>query len=168
MKQALFAVFPFVAVFYFVDFGMARALDFQSDFVLETPDDTYAEITACLYKKGAFKMPPPAFQAANEDCQLRAKGLTVIEFQAMCWAYIFTPDYDDEAKENCFRGVEKLRPQFKREAAPSMAVGLTAVEFIAIDSGCALTADSKEKARCESGVRKLKNLLIKPPPKAKD
>ncbi len=127
----------------------------------ETPDATYGEIVACLAEKGAFRMPVAAFQAANEDCMSKAQGLTRFEFVGLV---LGCGSIDgDKARAFCGSGVDKkLRPGFTHGAPPPSVQELTASEFVAIESGCPSLRDP-EKARCLSGVKKLRTLLVGAP-----
>jgi hypothetical protein len=134
--------------------------------VPETPDATYAEMVACLAEKGAFKMPLAERDVVKEDCISNVKGLTVFEFLAMLDGCVMigpmaiSPPKDfEQAFAYCDSGIEKLRPQFVKGGPPPSAGGLTAAEFVAIESGGPLITDG-EKARCLSGVNKLKSLLL--------
>jgi hypothetical protein len=129
-------------------------LDFVPDHVPpEPPDATVAEIDACLLAKG----PRAALQAAHEECESKVMGITLWEFLAMLSG---CPIGNDKAATYCVSGVEKLRPAFVPRGPPLSAQGITAPELVAIENGCPSLLDTKERARCMSGVRKLKILAL--------
>jgi hypothetical protein len=131
--------------------------------VSETPDATYAEMVACLAEKGAFKMPLAERDGVKEDCISKIKGLTVFEFLAMLDSCVMigpmaiSPPKDfEKAFAYCNSGIEKLRPQFVKGGPPPSAGGLTATEFVAIETGCPLITDG-EKSHSRSRKNSLQN-----------
>jgi uncharacterized protein YecT (DUF1311 family) len=131
----------------------ALALDIVPDGPpLEQPEVTANEIYACLAAKEASKLPPAALQAAQEECEAKARGLTRKELFAIGNGCIFRAD-DDQAQSDCFSGTAKLRRMF--------AVGrvdlpfLTAGELRAMGSGCVWTRNDTDRVRCLVGIGKL-------------
>jgi hypothetical protein len=127
----------------------------------ETPDYTYHEIVGCLSTKGAFKMPPDAFKAANKDCAAKALGLTREDFSALLDACVVAM-YVEQLRVNCNSATTKLRPYFVVGGPPLSSLALTADELVALQYGCSKLADAKNKALCETGLIKVKYLLQHP------
>jgi hypothetical protein len=129
----------------------------------ETPDYTYNEIVGCLSTKGAFKMLPNAFKAANEDCAAKAYGLTREDFFALLDGCLVVMDIE-QLKADCNSADTKLRPYFVVGGPPFSSLSLTVNELITLQYGCSRIADAKHKTQCETGLAKLKYLLQNPLP----
>jgi clan AA aspartic protease (TIGR02281 family) len=125
----------------------------------ETPDETYAELMACMAQKGpASKMSPAEVKAASEDCASKAKGLTVDEFLAMGEGCLSIDD--DRSKAPCLAAIdEKLRRSFASGGPSVSSLGITSDDVAAITRGCPSLINDAEKLRCLSGVNKLTALV---------
>jgi hypothetical protein len=129
----------------------------------ETPDYTYNEIMGCLSTKGAFKMPREAFKAANEDCAAKAHGLTREDFIALLDGCLVAMDVE-QLRADCNSADTKLRPYFVVGGPPFSTLALTVNELITLQYGCSKLADARHKARCDTGLTKVKYLLQNPLP----
>jgi len=140
----------------------AAALDITPDAPPpEQPEATYNEIIKCLSEKGAFNATPATRQAAQEDCEARAAGITLKEYIAMGLGCVMT--HDDAPSALCGAGIDKLRPMFAPGAmdAATAPPNLKAVELLAMESGCAQIRDDLTKTQCLAGIGKLKEQILR-------
>ncbi len=138
------------------------AVELEADFLL--PENSLMRHTARLSRmlsrerciQDAFSCVPGS--ETKTVCR-KPKGLRGLNLSALLLGCESIDD--DKTRAFCGSGIDKkLRPGFAHPgAAPPSAQKLTASEFVAIESGCPSLRDP-EKARCLSGVKKLRTLLV--------
>jgi hypothetical protein len=122
--------------------------------------ETYNEIVRCLAARGAFDIPMTQQNAAQEECEETASGITLNEYLAMSIGCIMS--IDETAQPTCISGVDKLRPMFTpgaKEAAVAPR-DLRIAELIAMESVCSHIHDDLTNKRCLVGIRKLKEQIL--------
>lgn len=140
----------------------AKMATYVDDAPPETPDETYAELAACISQKGpTSKMSRAEIDAASKDWDSRAKGLTLSEFTAMGFASV--PAADDQIKARCIAAIDKkLRPSFASGGPPVSQAGITGAEVDAISHSCASFSGEAERSASFSGLVKLGDLTGRP------
>jgi hypothetical protein len=135
--------------------------------VIETPDYTYNEITACLSKKSAFKMAPTEFAATINECRSNAMGLTTEDYLSIVMGCGSLRNKEvnppDSLNKLCDAIEEKLKPHFVAGGPSLQTLSLSLNDLGVIQLVCNGMSKS-EQSQCQVGLDKLRYLLQNPLP----